>query len=89
VSGFYFTPKDDAGHIATPSHGTWTRERDGQPADSRVESDYPITAECRICQGRIRLNRLMQMEWRHVPAEVAATGGGKEQGDGTASQQGE
>lgn len=63
---------ESAGHVATPLEGrsSWVRE-DGHPADMRRAGDYPIFANCRGCSGRITLEGILQMEWRHVPAKVA------------------
>jgi hypothetical protein len=71
ATGISFTSVDSAGHVASPKSGTYTREN-GDRASLLNKADYPITAECKICGGRIRLDALMQMEWRHVPAEVVA-----------------
>ena len=68
----FFTQLDTAGHVALPKSGTSTKEN-GEPASLLNKADYPVTAECKICGGRIRLDHLVQMEWRHVPAEVAAS----------------
>jgi hypothetical protein len=69
VSGFIFTPKDDAGHTGTPLGGSYVRVEDGEPANLLEESEYPVAARCKICREPIRLDRLRQMEWRHAPAE--------------------
>jgi len=59
-------------HTATPSDGTYVREADGQPADVLNEADYPVSATCKICRGRIRLRMQQQWEWEHAPAKVTA-----------------
>jgi hypothetical protein len=71
MSGFSFTPADSAGHIAWPQTGTYTRGKDGAPASPLIGEDYPVVAARKICAGRIKLDQLMQMEWRHAPAAVA------------------
>jgi hypothetical protein len=53
------------GHVPVPVPGSCKR-KDGEAADLRVEAHYPVFADCRNCQGQISLDRLMQMEWRHV-----------------------
>lgn len=73
MSGFTYTPKDDAGHTAVPLGGSYVRVKDGQPANLLEESDYPVAARCKICDGRITLDQLRQMEWRHAPAEQVLT----------------
>lgn len=52
-------------HRATPVGGTYRSELTGQPAVLTEAGCYPVTAECEICHGPIRLERLMQMEWTH------------------------
>ena len=69
ATGPSFTPADSAGYVASPKSGTYTKEN-GDPVSLLNKADYPITAECKICHGRIRLDHPMQMNWRHVPAEV-------------------
>ena len=59
-------------HTATPVDGTYVREADGEPASLTNGADYPVSAECKICRGRIRLRMLVQWEWEHVPAQVSA-----------------
>jgi hypothetical protein len=74
VSGFTFEVPDGTGHAPTPRSGTYTRERDGGPASVLRADDYPVTAECQGCGGRIRLAQLMQWAWAHVPARPAVPG---------------
>jgi hypothetical protein len=69
----YLTGKND--HTPVPVGGTYKRETDGKPASLTDGADYPVTAECKICHGRIRLGHLMQWEWQHAPAPVAVSGG--------------
>ncbi len=61
-------------HRAFPAGGSYRSERTGQPAVLTDEGCYPVTAECKVCHGPIRLDRLLQMEWAHAPA--AGGGGG-------------
>jgi len=68
VSGFTYVPDDPAGHTATPSHGTWARERSAAPPDPASDDSYPLTAACARCGQPIRLDYRLQMEWRHTPA---------------------
>lgn len=76
MSGFYFV-KSDGLHQALPVKGTSRSEKTGQPASLLADSDYPVTAECHWCHGRIRLARRDQMEWVHAPEpQTTATGGG-------------
>jgi hypothetical protein len=72
VSGFYVLPKSPAGHTADPAKDTWRSAQGGAPADLLSDADYPITAVCATCGGSIRLDRKLQMEWRHLPAEGGA-----------------
>ena len=67
-----YTPADATGHTATPVTGTYTVEDGGAPARLLYPEDYPVLAECKICHGTIRLDFMMQMEWRHVPVAQAA-----------------
>lgn len=64
--------RDDGAHIAMPRDGTWV-SRHGEPADMRRPDDYPLTARCNVCGGPIGLERLWQMEWRHVPPGTAGS----------------
>ncbi len=63
-----YTPADRTGHVPMPRTGTYTRVNGGGRASLLAEADYPVTAECKICEGKIRLDHLLQMDWRHVPA---------------------
>jgi hypothetical protein len=64
---------ESAGHVATPREGrsSWVRGN-GRPADMRHEDHYPIFTSCKGCSGRITLDSILQMEWRHVHAKVPA-----------------
>ena len=55
-------------HRPVPVGGTYRSERTGRPAVLTEATSYPVTAECQVCHGPIRLEQLLQMEWRHVPA---------------------
>ena len=55
------------GHRAAPVPGTWVTG-DGEPGDLMRRQDYPLTAACRGCGGKIRLEDLLQPGWEHVPA---------------------
>jgi hypothetical protein len=66
VTGFSFLPDSPEPHRGLPQPGTWVRQ-DGAPADPLQPGDYPVTATCKKCGARIRLGRLLQLEWRHVP----------------------
>jgi hypothetical protein len=59
-------------HRAFPVGGTYRSERTGALAVLTDEHCYPVTAECKVCHGPIRLGQLLQMEWRHAPAAAAA-----------------
>ena len=59
-------------HTAVPVAGTYVREADGEHASLTDGADYPVSAECRICRGHIRLGMLVQMDWEHAPAQVPA-----------------
>jgi hypothetical protein len=61
-----------AGHAATPVGGTYVREKDGERASLANGADYPVSAVCKICCGRIRLRMLVQMDWEHAPGQVPA-----------------
>jgi hypothetical protein len=74
VSGFSYVG-GNTGHPTFPLKGSYVRESDSEPASLLEDSDYPVAAECKICRGRIRLDALMQWEWRHAPAVTAVTGG--------------
>jgi hypothetical protein len=76
VSGIRYTPADRTGHTAWPEGGTYVRENDGEHVGLLNGADYPIAAECKICHGLIRLDHLMQLEWRHVPVSAAEPAGG-------------
>jgi hypothetical protein len=43
-------------HEITPRRGT-ARTRDGEPADLRSDTGYPLTAECLACGRPIRCDR--------------------------------
>jgi hypothetical protein len=47
-------------------------EKGGGPASPLLDADYPVVAACKICGGRIKLDHIMQMDWRHAPAGGAA-----------------
>ena len=70
-SGITNIPANSVGHTAWPKKSTYVREKDGEPVGLLNKADYPIVAECKICGGRIRLDHLMQMDWRHAPAPAA------------------
>ena len=74
MSGFSYM-QADAGHAPVPLKGSYVRESDGQPASLLNEVDYPVIAECKFCEGRIRLGHLVRREWQHAPAVTAAAGG--------------
>jgi hypothetical protein len=61
-------PKAPGGHAGEPAKGSARRVSDGQPADLLRPADYPLTADCTGGDGPIRLERLAQVEWTHVPA---------------------
>jgi hypothetical protein len=71
MSGFCFTPAEPSGHTATPRKGSYVTE-EGSPASPLAGTDYPVIAACKICGGQIRLEHMLQMEWRHAPARVTA-----------------
>ena len=73
MSGFYSVPLVDfprapGGHQALPVPGSYLSEQTGQPAVLTESTAYPVTAECKVCHRPIRLDKLEQMEWLHVPA---------------------
>lgn len=68
MTAMSYIPADAAGHVAWPKPRTYVREKDGQHVSLLNATDYPIVAECKICDGKIGLDHLMQMEWRHAPA---------------------
>jgi hypothetical protein len=72
MSGPYWGPVDfpghPGGHQALPVRGSYRSERTGQPAVLTDDGAYPVTAECKTCHGRIRLDHLIQTDWRHAPA---------------------
>lgn len=74
MNGFSYV-KGNTDHTAVPLGGSYVREKDGEPASLLCDADYPVAAECKICHGRIRLGRVMQMDWRHAPVEAAVIGG--------------
>jgi hypothetical protein len=63
-----FIPAGTAGHAAEPAAGSCVRENGGGRANLLENADYPVIAHCRICHGRIKLDYLLQAEWRHEPA---------------------
>ncbi len=71
----YLTRKNE--HWPVPEGGTYVRESDGQTARLTNESDYPVVARCKICQGRIRLGHYMSWEWSHAPLGVAVRPAGE------------
>lgn len=71
MNGVRYTPADTTGHLATPVPGSYTAEDDGGPASLLRAEDYPVIAVCKICEGRIRLDHKMQMDWRHAPEPVS------------------
>ncbi len=75
-AGFAYVTGDTE-HTAIPLDGSYLREADGKPASLTNGADYPVTAECRVCHGRIRLGHLMQWEWLHAPAVTVAARGGE------------
>jgi hypothetical protein len=67
MSGFYLSPMDMPGHVATPMTGAYAKEN-SESADLMNETACPVMAVRRKCVGTIRLDHQMQMEWRHVSA---------------------
>ena len=72
-TGFTYVARD-TGHTAIPLDGTYVREADGKPASLIDGADSPVSGQCKICHGRIRLGHLLQWEWRHA-SDVTATAG--------------
>ena len=60
---------------AVAGEGSYRSEATGQPANLLAASDYPVTAECNWCHGKIRLSRKNQMEWVHDTTAPAPTAG--------------
>ena len=55
-----------ADHEIIPEPGTARRVRDGQPADLRNPTDYPVTAVCKTCGRPIRAERWLLAAWYHT-----------------------
>jgi hypothetical protein len=53
--------------VATPAAGSFTKENGGGPARLLYDEDYPVIAACKVCDGRIKLDYKLQMDWRHAP----------------------
>lgn len=62
------------GHQAMPIADSWYEERTLHVANLKAQGSYPVIAVCQRCHRRIRLARLAQMEWAHVPVEPAIRG---------------
>lgn len=72
MNSFISYDKGNTGHTPIPLGGSFTREQDGEPASLLCDADYPVAGECKICHGKIRLARVMQMDWRHAPVPTAS-----------------
>jgi hypothetical protein len=59
----------NTGHEITPEPGTARRVRDGQPADLLNPAHYPAIAVCKVCGRRIRCERWLLSEWRHIETD--------------------
>jgi hypothetical protein len=75
VSGLSYI-QGNSGHAPVPLAGSYVRESDGKPASLVNQADYPVIAECKFCQGRLRLGHLVQWEWQHSFAAVTPVTGG-------------
>lgn len=53
-------------HAITPKLGTPVRERDGVPSDLMDPFDYPVLAECLICEQPVRSETFFA-GWEHLP----------------------
>ncbi len=58
--------------MANPLQGTWVTKEDKPVTPPLGNEDFPVTAECKGCGGKIRLDHPMQLDWRHVPVKAAA-----------------
>ena len=67
MNGIRYTPADTTGHVATPAAGSLTKENGGGPARLLYDEGYPVIAACKVCDGRIKLDYKLQMDWRHAP----------------------
>jgi len=56
------------GHRAMPIADSWYEEDTQHQANLKAYSSYPVIALCQRYHGRIRLARMTQMEWAHVPS---------------------
>jgi hypothetical protein len=56
--------------VAVALKGSWAAKSGAAPVIPPRPGDYPPSATCKICGGRITFRHVMQLEWRH---EVAAT----------------
>jgi hypothetical protein len=63
-----YAPADGSGHTGTPRRGTWKTRTGTAPAIPPRPGDYPLSATCKVCGGRIGLRHAVQLEWRHQPA---------------------
>jgi len=66
VCAFHGYLSGTSGHAPTPKDGTY-KNLDGETASPLSRSDYPITADCKICGRPVCLTRMDQMDWWHVP----------------------
>jgi hypothetical protein len=53
-------------HAPLPKRGSCIRADDGSPADLLNTGDYPITAVCAVCEGRIKTLTFFSSTWNHV-----------------------
>lgn len=74
MSGFHLE-KSDGTHQGIPVRGSYVSEKTRQSANLMAAGDYPVTAECQWCHGRIRLAARYQMEWRHDTAAPESPAG--------------
>jgi hypothetical protein len=67
-----YAPADGSGHTGTPCRSTWKTRTGTAPAIPPRPGDYPLSAECKVCGGRIVLRHAVQLEWRHQPPAAVA-----------------
>lgn len=72
MNGTRYPPADTTGHLANPVQGTWVTKEDKPVTVPLGNEGFPVSARCKRCGGKIRLDHPRQMEWRHAPVKAAA-----------------
>jgi hypothetical protein len=53
-------------HDALPVRGTLKRAQNGKKVEAAMPWDFPLTAQCALCENLIRKEKSMGTEWEHT-----------------------